>query len=335
MRDDAKPFRLDLGVRDATPSGIAAAAQFAEEHGYDGVQAPETQHDPLIGCALAGAQTERVRVATAITVAFARSPMALAMTANDVQLAAGGRFALGLGSQVQAHIEKRFSMPWSAPAPRMREFIGALRAIWDSWETGEPLRVRGEHYTHTLMTPFFSPGPNPHGAPDVWLAAVGPNMTRLAGETADGFIAHAFTTREYLVEVSLPTLEEGARSAGRHTPEVILQPFVIAASDEASRTAQEAAVRQQIAFYGSTPAYRGVMERHGWEDAADRLHAASRRGEWKAMHSEITDDMLDAFCVTGTPGEVRDRLAERYAGIADVVCVNAPATREELAGIPG
>lgn len=333
MRDEALPFRLELGARDGSPAGIAQAARFAEEHGYDGVQAPETQHDPLIGCAVAGAATERVRLATAITVAFARSPMTLAMTANDVQLATGGRFALGLGSQIQAHIEKRFSMPWSAPIPRMREFIGALRAIWDSWATGEPLRVRGESYRHTLMTPFFSPGPNPHGNPDVWLAAVGPAMTRLAGEAADGFVAHAFTTREYLVDVSLPTLAEGAARSGRETPAVIVQPFVIAADDEASRATQEASVRQQIAFYGSTPSYRGVMERHGWEDAADRLHAASKRGEWKAMAAEITDDMLDAFAVAGTPAQVRAGLAARFGGIADTVCVNAPATPEELAGI--
>lgn len=335
MRDDAKTFRLELGARDASPAGVTETARFAEQHGYDGVQAAETQHDPLVACAVAGAATERIRLATAITVAFARSPMTLAATANDVQLATRGRFALGLGSQVQAHIEKRFSMPWSAPVPRMREFIGALRAIWSAWDTGEPLRVRGEHYRHTLMTPFFSPGPNPFGAPDVWLAAVGPGMTRLAGEAADRFVAHAFTTREYLADVSVPTLTAGATAAGRTVPGIVLQPFVIAGASEESRAAQEASVRQQIAFYGSTPAYRGVMERHGWEDAADRLHAASRRGEWKEMASAVTDDMLDAFCVAGAPGAIRGLLSERFGDLADTICVNAQATPEELAAIPG
>ncbi|WP_119696454.1 TIGR03617 family F420-dependent LLM class oxidoreductase [Microbacterium halotolerans] len=334
MREEAKTIRLELGARDASPTGLTEAAKFAERSGYDGVQAAETQHDPLVGCAVAGAATERVRVATAIAVAFARNPMSLALTANDVHLASRGRFALGLGSQVQAHIEKRFSMPWSAPVPRMREFVGAVRAIWHSWQTGERLNVRGEHYRHTLMTPFFDPGPNPFGNPDIWLAAVGPGMTALAGEVADGFVAHAFTTRDYLADVSLPRLESGARSADRDVPDVVLQPFVIAGSDEPSRAKQEETVRQQIAFYASTPAYRPVMERHGWEDAADRLHAASRRGEWGEMAASITDDMLDAFCVSGAPGDIRTLLTDRFAGLADTICVNAPATPDELAAIP-
>jgi len=333
MRDEATALRLELGARDASPAGLAVTARFAEQHGYDGVQAAETQHDPLIGCAVAGAASTGIRLSTAIAVAFARSPMSLAVTANDVQLATGGRFALGLGSQVKAHIEKRFSMPWSAPAPRMREFIGAVRAIWRSWETGEKLSFEGEHYRHTLMTPFFSPGPNPHGNPPIWLAAVGPAMTALAGEAADGFVAHAFTTRDYLAEVSLPRLERGARSAGRETPEVVLQPFVIAGADEASRAKQEESVRAQIAFYGSTPAYRGVLEHHGWESVADSLHAASRRGEWAEMSALVTDEMLAAFAVSGTPDETRGLLQERFGGLADTVCVNAPATPEELAAI--
>lgn len=333
MRDEAQKFRLELGARDASPAGLTDAARFAERTGYDGVQAAETQHDPLIGCAAAAGATERVRLSTAITVAFARSPMSLAVTANDVQLATRGRFALGLGSQVKAHIERRFSMPWSAPAPRMREFVTALRAIWRSWETGEKLSFEGEHYAHTLMTPFFNPGPNPYGSPDVWLAAVGPAMTALAGEVADGFVAHAFTTREYLEEASLPRLAAGAAAADRAAPDVILQPFVIAGADEASRAKQEETVRAQIAFYGSTPAYRGVLEHHGWEDAADRLHAASRRGEWAEMSAMVSDEMLDAFAVAGAPAEIRPQLERRFGGIASTVCVNASATPDELAAI--
>lgn len=324
-------FHIEIGARDASPEGAEKAARFAAENGFGGLQLTETQHDPFIGCALAAREARRtgrgLRVSTAIAVAFARNPMTVAMAANDVHLAAEGRFALGLGSQVQAHIEKRFSMPWSAPAPRMREFIGAVRAIWRAWETGERLAFRGEHYQHTLMSPVFDPGPNPHGNPPIWLAGVGTAMTRLAGEAADGFVAHAFTTREYLSEVSLPALVAGrARSELAQPVELIALPFVIVGQDAAARAAQEAAVRQQIAFYGSTPAYRPVMELHGWGEIADRLHDASRRGEWREMAGLLTDDMLDAFAIAGTPAEVRERLQARFAGLAHTVCVNAPDT---------
>ncbi|WP_209306759.1 TIGR03617 family F420-dependent LLM class oxidoreductase [Microbacterium paludicola] len=322
-------FHIEIGTRDASPDGAEKAARFAAEAGFSGLQLTETQHDPFIGCALAAREAKRagrdIRVSTAIAVAFARNPMTVAMAANDVHLAAEGRFALGLGSQVQAHIEKRFSMPWSAPVPRMREFIAALRAIWHAWETGERLQVRGEHYQHTLMSPVFDPGPNPHGNPPIWLAGVGAAMTRLAGEAADGFVAHAFTTREYLAEVSVPALAKGrTRSALTEPVKLIALPFVIVASDAAARAKQEAAVRQQIAFYASTPAYRPVMELHGWDEIADRLHDASRRGEWREMAALVDDDMLDAFAVAGTPAEVHEGLRARFAGLADTVCVNAP-----------
>jgi probable F420-dependent oxidoreductase len=232
--------------------------------------------------------------------------MIVAQAANDAQLASRGRFSLGLGSQVRAHIERRFSMPWTAPAPRMREFIGAVRAIWRSWETGEKLAFEGEHYSHSLMTPMFSPGPNPHGTPDIWLAAVGPAMTRLAGEAADGFIAHAFTTPAYLERVSLPALAEGRDRGGRERTDVVVTPFVITGSDEAARAASERAVREQIAFYGSTPSYRGVMELHGWEDAADARCEPSRRvgRDGRAHHRRHAVG-------------VRDRLSEpRYRRVA-------------------
>jgi probable F420-dependent oxidoreductase len=317
-------MQIDLGVRDAAPDRALAAARRAEEGGFDGIHFPELAHDPLIACALAGSATERIRTATSVTVACARNPMIVAQAANDAQLASRGRFSLGLGSQVRAHIERRFSMPWTAPAPRMREFIGAVRAIWRSWETGEKLAFEGEHYSHSLMTPMFSPGPNPHGTPDIWLAAVGPAMTRLAGEAADGFIAHAFTTPAYLERVSLPALAEGRDRGGRERTDVVVTPFVITGSDEAARAASERAVREQIAFYGSTPSYRGVMELHGWEDAADALHAASRRGEWAEMGALITDDMLSAFaidCPNPDIGGLRRAVDERFGHLADRACV--------------
>jgi len=314
-------MHLDLGVRDAAPAAVIDAARRAEVGGFDGIQIPELAHDPLIACALAGSVTERIHTATSIAVAFARNPMTVAQAANDAQLASHGRFSLGLGSQVKPHIEKRFSMPWSAPAPRMREFIAAVRAIWSSWESGERLNVRGEHYTHTLMTPMFSPGKNPYGSPDIWLAAVGPAMTALAGEAADGFIAHAFTTPEYLAEVSLPALADGRARSGRTSTDVILTPFVVTGSDEKERAAAEKAVRSQISFYASTPSYRPVMELHGWEDAADALHAASRRGEWDQMAQLITDDMMQAFATFCAPEDLRATLEARFGPFAARACV--------------
>ena len=317
-------MQIDLGVRDAAPDNALAAARRAEGQGFDGIQFPELAHDPLIASALAGSATARIHVASSVTVAFARNPMVVATAANDAQLASGGRFSLGLGSQVKAHIERRFSMPWTAPAPRMREFIGAVRAIWRSWETGEKLAFEGEHYAHTLMTPMFSPGPNPHGSPDIWLAGVGPAMTQLAGEAADGFIAHAFTTPEYLEQVSLPALAKGRDRSERERTAVIVTPFVVSGSDEAARAASERAVREQIAFYGSTPSYRPVLELHGWGDRADALHAASRRGEWAAMGRIIDDDMLDAFavaCAGTAPQDLRGALEPRYGHLADRACV--------------
>ena len=317
-------MQIDLGVRDAAPGNALAAAHRAEDEGFDGIQFPELAHDPLVACALAGSATERIRTATSVTVAFARNPMIVAQAANDAQLASGGRFSLGLGSQVKPHIERRFSMPWSAPAPRMREFIAAVRAIWRTWETGERLNVTGEHYSHTLMTPMFSPGPNPHGSPDIWLAAVGPAMTMLAGEAAEGFIAHAFTTPDYLEQVSLPALADGRDRGGRDHTDVVVTPFVVTGSDEAARAASERAVREQIAFYGSTPSYRAVMELHGWGEAADALHAASRRGEWREMGAIITDDMMSAFaidCPSPDVGALREAIDGRFGLFASRACV--------------
>lgn len=314
-------MQIDLGIRDAAPAAVTETARRAEHEGFDGVQIPELAHDPLIASALAASATTRIHTATSIAVAFARTPMTIAQAANDVHLAAGGRFSLGLGSQVKPHIEKRFSMPWSAPAPRMREFIGAVRAIWHAWATGEKLNVRGEHYQHTLMTPMFSPGENPFGTPDIWLAGVGPAMTKLAGEAAEGFIAHAFTTPEYLAEVSLPALAAGRGVSGRERTDVILTPFVVTGDDASARARAEQAVRSQIAFYGSTPSYRPVMELHGWEQAADDLHAASRRGEWDTMARLITDDMMSAFATFCAPGELRAALEARFGSVADRACV--------------
>lgn len=311
-------FLLDAGGDPGTgPRHFADGAADLEAAGFDGIFAAETKHDPFVSLAAAAMRTERVTLATAIAVAFARSPMTVAETANDLQLLSNGRFVLGLGSQIRPHIERRFSMPWSAPAARMREYVAALRAIWSSWETGDRLRFEGEHYRHSLMTPFFSPGPNPFGAPPVWLAAVGVGMSETAGAVADGVFAHSFTTERYLREVTLPAVARGAAAEGRTTEGFgVSLPALIAVGEPGPEldTAIEA-TRRQIAFYGSTPEYLAVLDLHGWAGVHEKLHAASRRGEWAEMAAAVDDDILSAFAAVGSPAEVAAQLTGRFGGI--------------------
>jgi len=295
----------------------ASAAQAAESAGLDGWWAAETQIDPFLGCAVAAERTERIDIGTAIVVAFARNPMTVALQANDVQNLSGGRFHLGLGSQIKPHIVKRYSMEWSHPAARMREFVLAVRAIWAAWAGEAPLDFRGDFYTHTLMTPFFNPGPNPHGNPKIWLAAVGPLMTEAAGEVADGMLCHGFSTERYLREVTLPRLEAGRAKAGKTLEgfEISAPAFVAAGETEEEIAAAIATVKQQISFYGSTPAYRPVLELHGWGELQDELNAMSKRGEWDTMPELIDDEMLHAFAVVGTREEADAELDRRYGDV--------------------
>lgn len=327
----------------ATPLDAEQIAIGAEARGYDGMIVAETKHDPFVGLTLAARATERITLTSGIAVAFARNPMTVAMAANDIQLVSGGRFILGLGSQVKAHIERRFSMPWSKPAARMEEFVGAVRAIWASWESGERPRFSGEFYTHTLMSPFFDPGPNPHGNPPIWIAAVGEGMAEAAGRAADGVIGHSFTTRRYLTEVSLPAVRRGQEAAGRAGGDFgfSVPAFVAVGSDPHSLGSAITAMRGQIAFYASTPAYRPVMELHGWEGVADRLHTASTRGQWQEMGALITDEMLHEFAVVGSPDEVATGVRERFAGLVTRLSFYAPypvsddTWAELLAGVRG
>jgi probable F420-dependent oxidoreductase len=325
-------------------SKIAAAAKKQEAAGYDGVWAAETSRDPFLPLTLAAEHTTTLELGTSIAVAFARSPMTLAQTANDLQQFSQGRFNLGLGSQIQTHIEKRFSMPWSAPAARMREFVLAMRAIWNTWNTGERLAFRGEFYTHTVMTPFFNPGVNPYGAPKVFLAGVGTLMTEVAGEVCDGFIAHGFTTESYLREVSLPALQRGIdksaikvgagpsdslRSPLDHARpgdafQVSLPSFIVTGENDEQMAAAAEGVRQQIAFYASTPAYRTVLDHHGWGDMQPELTALSKRSEWVAMGELITDDIIDAFAVRAPVDQVAEKLQDRFAGAVDRLSLYAP-----------
>ena len=255
-------------------AAVIDEARRHEKAGYDGLWTSESAHDPFLPLVLAAEHTGQIALGTAIAVAFARSPMQLAYTAHDLQAYSGGRFILGLGSQIKPHIERRFSMPWSHPAPRMREFIMAMRAIWSAWNDGAELSFRGDFYQHTLMTPFFSPLPAPGGAPEVFLAAVGEAMTAVAGEVADGLLVHAFSTERYLREVTLPALGSGLTAAGRSRADVEVSMLaMIATGDTEEEMARAVAgARQQIAFYGSTPAYRGVL----WPARLDR---ARRRAQ--------------------------------------------------------
>ena len=306
--------------------GIGEASQRAEAAGYDGVWTAETVHDPFLPIAIGAAATEKLEFGTGIAVAFARNPMNLAVLANDLQLLSKGRFILGLGSQIKPHITKRFSMPWSHPAPRMRELILAMRAIWTTWETGEKLDFRGELYTHTLMTPFFDPGKNPYGNPKILLAAVGELMTEVAGEAGDGLLVHGFSTERYLREVSLPALERGAAKAGkRRTDLTVSYPgFVVTGKNEADIATATRAVRERIAFYGSTPAYRSVLELHGWGDLQTELNTLSKRGEWAKMGELIDDDVLDAFAIVAPLDEVAAHVTARYGDIVDRFSFYAP-----------
>jgi len=298
---------------------VPARVRDLEALGYDGAISVETSHDPFLPLALAAEHSDRVELLTSVAIALARSPMTVAYTAYDLQVLSRGRMILGLGSQIKPHIEKRFSMTWSAPAPRMREFILAVRAIWQAWNTGERLDFRGRSYQHSLMTPFFSPPPSPYGPPRIFLGALGDRMCEVSGEVSDGVLIHPFTTASYITERQLPAIQRGLARAGRAREnfEVGISPFVVTGPDEQAMDAMRQATRQQIAFYGSTPAYRTVLEHHGWGDAQDELNALSKRGRWTEMADVITDEILDAFVVQAPYDEVPDALAERYAGLAD------------------
>ncbi|MBC3194730.1 TIGR03617 family F420-dependent LLM class oxidoreductase [Pseudonocardia sp. C8] len=318
-------MRVDTtGPFSADPLETEATAVAAEKDGYDAVSVPETAHDAFVALGLAARATSRIRLQSAIAVAFARNPMTLAYQANDVQLISGGRFELGIGSQVRAHIERRFGMPWSRPAARMEDFVRALRAIQDAWATGERLRHQGEFYSHTLMTEFFSPGPNPHGPPPVMLAAVGERMTEVAGRVTDGLLAHSLTSPSYLAEVTLPALRRGRGSADLSGFDVCLPVFTVLGADAEARAAAEAGVRRQIAFYASTPPYRPVLDLHGRGELADRLNALSRQQAWDEMAGLVDDELLDVLAVAGSPEEVATGIAARYGDLVDRVSLNTP-----------
>lgn len=318
------PFRIDANLGTGQSLGVAGIQDIAtavEAAGFDALWSSEAKHDPFLPLLVAAQATSTLQVGTSIAVAFARSPMTLAQTAYDLRLLTEGRFHLGLGSQVKPHIERRFSMPWSAPAARMREYVQALQAIWAAWQDQTPLRFTGEYYRHTLMTPFFAPDPHSFGPPPVLIAAVGPDMTRVAGEVADGVILHGFTTRKYIDEVSLPAVAEGQKLAERADGScaISLMGFVVSGDTDEEMARSADAVRQQIGFYGSTPAYRPVLELHGWGDIAQTLSELAKEGgdAWATMGTHISDEVLEEFAVIAPRGEVAQAIRKRFDGVVD------------------
>ncbi len=307
-------------------SGTKAVAVSIEDAGFDGLWVGETMHDPFLQILQAAEATERTTVGSSIAIAFARTPMTLAYSAFDLAQYATGRFVLGLGSQVKPHIERRFSMPWSHPAARMRELVMAIRSIWAAWETGEKLDFQGDFYTHTLMTPFFSPPAHSWGPPPIFLAGVGSLMTEVAGEACDGFFFHPFTTERYLTEVTLPALERGRARAGRDGSDSfdLAGPvFTCIGRDDKELATAVKATKDQIAFYASTPAYRSVLDLHGWGDLQPELTRLSKEGRWSDMGDAIDDEVLHEIAVVGGPGEVGESLARRWGQVASRITLYA------------
>lgn len=298
----------------------ADAARAAELAGYRGVFTGEVSSDPFLPLTVAASVTTKLELGTSIAVAFARSPMTLAYTAYDLQRFSRGRFVLGLGSQVKAHITRRFSMPWGRPVAQMREFVLALRAIWDSWADGTPLAFESEHYRHTLMSPMFVPPPHEFGPPAVYVAGVGEAMTRAAGEVADGFLCHAFTTERWIRERTLPALVDGRRRAGKTLDGFTVKAaFFLVTGTDAEIEAGLAAVRSHVAFYASTPAYKPVLDLHGWAGLGEELTRLSKAGRWSEMGELLDDDVLNAFAIIGPAEEVPELVAKRCAGAIDRV----------------
>jgi probable F420-dependent oxidoreductase len=315
-----------LGTEGTYLKGMGRTARAAEELGFAGLWTSETKHDGFLPLAIAAGETSEMELGTSVAIAFSRSPMETAQTAWDLQDLSGGRFLLGLGTQVKAHITRRFSMPWDRPAARLREYILAVREIWRSFQDEGSPDFEGEFYRHTLMTPFFNPGPIEHPNIPVYIAGVNTRMARLAGETCDGFHVHPFHSPEYVRRTVKPAIFEGADEAGRDPGQVELatSAFVIPTGNAEEAAEQRESVRAQISFYASTPTYRTVLEAHGWEEVGERLGSMAREKKWRDMPALITDDMLAAFAIEAAPDEIGPALRDRYVGLIDRVALYLP-----------
>lgn len=325
-------MKIDASMLTQNPSEAGPFAADLEQLGLDGVYTFEGQHDPFLPLAVASESTEKIELITAIAVAFARNPMILANLGYDLNLMSKGRFTLGLGSQIKPHIERRYSMPWSRPAARMRELVLAMRAIWSCWATGERLSFEGEFYTHTMMTPVFNPGPNPYGDPKVYLAAIGELMCEVAGEVGDGILLHPLNTPGFIDAHTVPALRRGWDKAGksRENFNISCQFMVATGETEEEFENAKALVRNQIAFYGSTPAYKPVLDHCGWGDLQPQLRDLSKQGKWQAMGGLISDEMLHTIGVIGTPEEVAAEIKNNRSQHVDRVSPTMYVTNNEL-----
>ncbi len=314
-------------------AGIAAAARKCEELGYDGLTAPEAGHDAFLPLVIAAEHTQRIKLGTNVAIAFTRSPMVTAQLAWDLQHLSGGRFQLGLGTQVKAHVERRYASDWTGPpGRRLREYLLCMKAMFETFQNGGKPDFEGQHYRFTLMNPFFNPGPIEHPNVPIHLAAVNPYMARLAGELGDGLRLHPIASFRYTREIVLPAIESGAKIAGRPLSDidVIGAPFLAIAADEAGIDAAKQALKQHIAFYASTPTYHAVLEFHGWEGIGRELHRLSRESGWREMPKQITDEMLEEWAIIGTCDELADKLKERCSGIFSTVLLDlAPKLRQD------
>jgi probable F420-dependent oxidoreductase len=311
--------KLDVGMLTHDLTSIPDHARKVEALGYDCLWSAETQHDPFLPLAVAATVTSRIKLGTSIAVAFPRSPMILAHIAWDLAKASGGRFILGLGSQVKGHNERRFSVKFESPAPKMREVVLAMRAIWDCWQNGTKLNFKGQFFRFDLMTPFFNPGPIEHPHVPIYIAGVNPAMCRVAGEVGDGLHVHPFNSPKYLREIVRPAVDEGMAKAGRARADFtyVTSSFVVIGDTEQEIAQAKQAVKQQIAFYASTRTYEPVLAAHGWQDLVPQLHRKSVEGDWKGMAGLITDEMLETYAVVGSWTTIGARLKERYAGLLD------------------
>lgn len=318
-------MKIDVGILVPNLLDIPRTARAVEEIGFDCLWTSETQHEPFMPLALAAEHTSRIELGTAIAVAFPRSPTVLAHTAWDLAKASHGRFILGLGTQVKAHIERRFGMAWESPAPKLREMILAMRALWAAWQGDGKINFRGEFYKLTLMTPFFNPGPIEHPDIPIYIAGVNEHLCRVAGELCQGFHVHPFHTEKYIREIVLPNIERGAKQANRTRANVQLSSAIFVATNDVERET----ARQQISFYASTPSYRAVLDVHRWGDVGEKLGALAARGKWDEMPALITDELLNEVAIVAPADQVPARIQSRYTGLLDRITFYVPFTPEE------
>ncbi|MEO6470263.1 MAG: TIGR03617 family F420-dependent LLM class oxidoreductase [Aeromicrobium sp.] len=324
LESDTTTLAIDLAFHGLPARGGVMAKEVEDRGSVSGLFVPEAVHDPFITLALAAASTERLEIGTGIALAFARTPMSMAYSAYDLHRLSGGRSILGLGSQIKAHITRRYDMPWSEPAKRMGEYAAALRAIWHSWQTGDALDFRGDFYSHTLMPPLFNPGPLGFEVPRIWIAAVGPLMVKAAGTAGDGIICHPLNSRSYLEDVIVPQLEK-ARSGRLDQPfDMAAMAMVASGHTEEALAVAVAGTRKQIGFYASTPAYKPVLDHHGWGDLHDEANVFSKTGRWDELADLIDDEVLNTFAVVGEVAAAGASLRERFSGLADRVTLSMP-----------